>query len=41
MFIEMIIPLNSTSSGERDLMNDNVLAAGMQHDLKIADSKPY
>jgi hypothetical protein len=41
MLIELIVPLNSTCGGERDLMNDNVLAAGMQHDLKIGDSKRY
>jgi hypothetical protein len=41
MFIEMTIPLNSTCGGERELMNDAVVAAGMQHVLKIADSKLY
>jgi hypothetical protein len=39
MFIEMIVPMNSTGGGERELMNDAVTAAGMHHAQKIANSK--
>jgi hypothetical protein len=41
MLIEMIIPMNSTGGRERDVMDEDVIAAGMQHVLKIADSKLY
>jgi hypothetical protein len=30
MFIELIVPMNSTGGRERDVMNEDVIAAGMQ-----------
>jgi hypothetical protein len=41
MFTEMIIPLNRTSGTERDVMALNIVAAGMHHAQKIANSKLY
>ena len=39
MLIEMIVPMKSTGGRERDVMDDDVIAAGMQHVKMIADSK--
>jgi hypothetical protein len=39
MFIELIIPMKSTSDRERDVMDEDVIAAGMHNAQMIADSK--
>jgi hypothetical protein len=39
MLIEMNDPMNSTGGGERDVMEDDAIAAGMHHAQKIANSK--
>jgi hypothetical protein len=39
MFIELIVPINSTGGKERDVMDDVVIAAGMHYAQKIANSK--
>jgi hypothetical protein len=39
MLIEMNVPMNSTGGGERDVMEDDALAAGMQYAQMNADSK--
>jgi hypothetical protein len=41
MLIEMIIPINITGGRERDVMNEDVIAAGMQPVQMIADSKHH
>jgi hypothetical protein len=41
LFIELIVPMNSTGGRERDVMDDDVIAAGMQPAQMIADSKLY
>jgi hypothetical protein len=30
MFIELIVPMNSTGGRERDVMDEDIIAAGMQ-----------
>jgi hypothetical protein len=39
MFIELIVPMNSTGGRERDVMDEDIIAAGMHHAQKIANSK--
>jgi hypothetical protein len=37
MFIELIVPMNSTGGRERDVMDHDVVAAGMQNAQMLAD----
>jgi hypothetical protein len=37
--MELIVPMNSTGGRERDVMDEDALAAGMQQVQMIADSK--
>jgi hypothetical protein len=39
MFIELIVPMKSTGGIGRDVMDDDVIAAGMQYAQMNADSK--
>jgi hypothetical protein len=39
MFIELIIPMKSTGGTENDVIDDDVIAAGMQYAQMIADPK--
>jgi hypothetical protein len=39
MLLEMHVPMNSAGGGERDVMEDDALAAGVQHVQMIADLK--
>jgi hypothetical protein len=41
MFIELIVPMNSTGGRERDVMDEEIIAAGMQPVQMIADSKHH
>jgi hypothetical protein len=39
MFIELIVPMNRTGGRERDVMDEDAIAAGMQYAQMIADPK--
>jgi hypothetical protein len=41
MFIELIVPMNSTGGRERDVMDEDIIAAGMHPVQMIADSKHH
>jgi hypothetical protein len=41
MFIELIVPMNSAGGRERDVMDEGVIAAGMQPVQMIGGSKHH